>query len=381
MSRQIRFGMVVLVTLVSSLGWGKDHKLATDLRTDASKDLVSVIVQFNRTPGETHKNKIRSKGGTVDSDLSFVKAVAGKIPKNRLQELANDPDVAYISPDRPLHSHLNNTAGAVNANYAWQLGLDGTGVTVAVVDSGIHDFDDLKDTKGHSRILYAEDFTGTDKDDHYGHGTHVSGIIGGTGKDSSCSSCDVKFLGLAPNVRFVNLKALDNNGRGTDSTVINAINRAIQLKSTYNIRIMNLSLGRPVFESYTQDPLCQAVEAAWKAGIFVVVAAGNDGRDNSAGTNGYATITAPGNDPYVITAGAMNTNGTPTRYDDVIATYSSKGPTLIDHIVKPDLVAPGNRVSSIIAGNLSKLYPNNRTHRNLYDRNAKTTDILTSTSF
>src|SRR5215831_15826065 len=98
---------------------------------------------------------------------------------------------------------------------------------------------------------------------------------------------------------------------------------------------MNLSLGRPVFESYTLDPLCQAVEQAWKAGIVVVVAADNEGRNNSAGTNGYATITAPGNDPYVITVGAMKTMGTPTRVDDLIASYSSKGPTVVDAIAKP----------------------------------------------
>src|SRR5256884_4275000 len=85
--------------------------------------------------------------------------------------------------------------------------------------------------------------------------------------------------------------------------------------NAYNIRVINLSLGRPVFESYKLDPLCQAVEAAWKAGIVVVVAAGNSGRDNSQGTNGYATITSPGNDPYVITVGAMKTMGTPTRKD------------------------------------------------------------------
>jgi serine protease AprX len=136
--------------------------------------------------------------------------------------------------------------------------------------------------------------------------------------------------------------------------VIKAINQAISVKDIYNIRVMNLSLGRPVMESYTQDPLCQAVEAAWQAGIVVVVAAGNDGRDNSAGTDGYGTISAPGNDPYVITVGAMNTKNTPDRGDDVITSYSSKGPTAIDHIAKPDLVAPGNRVISLqMGGNLS----------------------------
>src|SRR5207247_1483069 len=148
------------------------------------------------------------------------------------------------------------------------------------------------------RIVYIQDFVGGGTDDHYGHGTHVAGIVGGNGFRSTCSTCFRTFRGIAPNVNFVNLRVLDKNGVGTDSKVIAPIQKAINLKNTYNIKVINLSLGRPVFESYTFDPLCQAVEQAWKAGIVVVVAAGNDGRNNSAGTNGYSTINAPGNDPY-----------------------------------------------------------------------------------
>ena len=157
------------------------------------------------------------------------------------------------------------------------------------------------------------------------------------------------------------------NGQGSDSTVIAAINRAIQLQGTYNIRVLNISLGRPVYESFTVDPLCQAVEAAYKAGIVVAVAAGNSGRNNTYGNNGYATIDAPGNDPYVITVGAMKAEGTMAR-DHVIASYSSKGPTLFDHIVKPDLVAPGNRVTSGIAtgSTLAKTYPGNNIAKSAY---------------
>src|SRR5208283_4443934 len=139
---------------------------------------------------------------------------------------------------------------------------------------------------------------------------------------------------------------LDQTGAGTDSSVIAAIEQAIALKAKYNIRVINLSLGRPVYESYKADPLCQAVEQAWKAGITVVVAAGNYGRANPATTFGYGTITAPGNDPYVITVGAMNDKGTPTLTDDVITTYSSRGPTLYDMVAKPDIVAPGNLIDS-----------------------------------
>ncbi len=175
------------------------------------------------------------------------------------------------------------------------------------------------------------------------------------------------YAGVAPAVNLINLLVLNSTGSSTDSVVIAGIQRAIQLQSQYNIQVINLSLGRPIFESYTVDPLCQAVEAAWKAGIVVVVAAGNGGRNNTASTDGYATITAPGNDPYVITVGAMNTENTSTTSDDVITSYSSKGPTLLDHIVKPDLVAPGNLIVSVLGdGTLPLEYPQNITDTNYF---------------
>ena len=128
--------------------------------------------------------------------------------------------------------------------------------------------------------------------------------------------------------------------------VIAAIQQAIALKNTYNIRVINLSLGRGIATNYAQDPLCQAVESAWNAGIVVVVAAGNFGRISVNGSNGYGTVAAPGNDPLVLTVGAMKAMGSYSRSDDQIASYSSKGPTTYDHVVKPDVVAPGNSVVS-----------------------------------
>ncbi len=135
-------------------------------------------------------------------------------------------------------------------------------------------------------------------------------------------------------MNLIDLKVLDQNGESNDAAVIAAIQEAIALKSKYNIKVINLSLGRPIFESYHLDPLCRAVEAAYHAGIVVAVAAGNLGR------NGYSTITSPGNTPEAITVGAMNTMGTVTRGDDQIASYSSRGPTYIDLIAKPDLRPP-----------------------------------------
>src|SRR2546422_424788 len=205
--------------------------------------------------------------------------------------------------------------------------------------------------------------------DLYGHGTHVAGILAGNATNSTGQNYSASFKGIAPNALLINLRALDQNGSGTDSTVIAAIQQAINLKTQYNIRVINLSLGHPVYESYTLDPLCQAVEAAWKAGIVVVAAAGNYGRDNSMGTKGYGTIASPGNDPYVITVGAMKTNDTLYTSDDTIASYSSKGPTLVDHLVKPDLVAPGNQVISLLAPNstLPLSYPKTLVSSSLYE--------------
>src|SRR6266567_1571658 len=254
----------------------------------------------------------------------------------------------------------------VNAPVAWQRwGLDGTGIGVAVIDSGVTAVGDLywwipsNQTYG-SRVVYSQNFVPgtTDSSDQYGHGTHVAGIIAGAGWFSTGSNFSHTFKGIAPNANIINLRVLDQNGVGTDSSVIAAIQTAISLKSTYNIRVINLSLGRQVYESYTLDPLCQAVEAAWNSGIVVLAAAGNQGRNDSAGTEGYGTIAAPGNDPYVITVGAMKTANTPTRTDDTIASYSSKGPTAFDQVVKPDIVAPGNQVVSLVSPNsqLPKTY-------------------------
>jgi len=264
-----------------------------------------------------------------------------------VDQLEGNPNVKYVSVDREIHHKLDYTAAAVNASAAWNAGTVGSGVGVAIIDSGINADPNL------AHITYTQDFTGaTGKNtgqDQYGHGQYVAGIVASSNPAALGANYTRFFIGMAPAANLINLRVLDANGSGSDTNVIAAIETAIQLKSTYNIRVINLSLGRPVFESYTLDPLCQAAEAAWRSGIVVVVAAGNDGRDNSFGTTGYGTITAPGNDPYVITVGAMKTEATYGRTDDLVASYSSKGPTQVDHIVKPDLVAPGNRVVSLAA--------------------------------
>jgi len=350
-------GLALLMLSAMPSYAGSTAKFSADLKQRAAGagSMVTVIVQYRQMPTASSIRTMQVGGAAIKSKLHTIRAVTMRVPVSMLAKLAKDPNVAYITPDRPvsLTATSEDYTTAVEADVAAaQFALDGTGVGVAIIDSGVADHGDLHDASGASRVVYSQSFVAGDTttSDKFGHGTHVAGLIGGTGANSGTGNGYLaKYAGVAPNVNIISLRVLDSNGSGTDSQVIAAIQQAIALQSTYNIRVINMSLGRPVYESYTLDPVCQAVESAWQAGIVVVVAAGNRGRDKSMGTHGFATIGAPGNDPAVITVAAARTMGTATRVDDAIASYSSKGPTLVDHLVKPDLVAPGNRLVSLRA--------------------------------
>ncbi len=150
---------------------------------------------------------------------------------------------------------------------------------------------------------------------------------------------------MAPAAHLINLKVLDSNGTGEAADVIDAIDFAIRFRHELGIRVINLSLGAAPTQSYRDDPLCLAVERAVKAGIVVVASAGNYG-STPDGKPIYGSITSPGISPHAITVGALRTQGTEDPSDDEVAPWSSKGPTLVDHIVKPDLVAPGSKIVS-----------------------------------
>lgn len=348
---------LLVVMLATSLCVAAPRKLSPELNSMASRtqqtseEFVDVIIQFRQgTVLQDHVNRMQGLGASHRSSLDVVHGGLFRIPASLLSTLANDPDVVYVSPDRKImHTSIwDYILDASQATQVIQAGYDGSGIGIAIIDSGVRaNHPDLQNLRtGNSRVVYSQSFVASDSsvDDAYGHGTHVAGLLAGNGQVSGGA-----MVGIASNVNLINLRVLDATGAGTDSAVIAAIQRAIQLKNTYNIRVINLSLGRRVSESYTLDPVCQAVEQAWKAGIVVVVAAGNYGRDNTQNTNGYGTITVPGNDPYVITVGATNTHATDITSDDTITSYSSKGPSLVDHVIKPDVVAPGNRVVSLLA--------------------------------
>lgn len=364
----------------------KPHsKISQDAASATPDKMLSVIIQYKQDPGVVEENTIAAHGGSLTGRMHTIHAHAVNLRRSELDALANDPNVTYISIDRKLAARggpaptvqsvmtsAEYTSEPINAPQVWAKGYLGTNIGVALIDSGVAPNPDLNTLPPayivgqpaalqfpkvagmvapaqNGRIVYSQNFVpgAMDATDQYGHGTHIAGLIAGSGQQSTGTQYFRSFRGSAPNANIVNLRVLDATGSGSDSTVIAAIEQAIALKSTYNIKVINLSLGRPIWESYMVDPLCQAVEQAWKAGIVVVVAAGNDGRDLNLNAEGYGTIEAPGNDPYVITVGAMNTKGTAALSDDVIASYSSKGPSFIDQVAKPDLVAPGNLVSSL----------------------------------
>ena len=218
----------------------------------------------------------------------------------------------------------------VGADKAWNHGWTGSGIGVAVIDTGINNTGDLA-----GKVVHSEDFSGdNDNVDHFGHGTFIGGLIAGSG---AASNGAVK--GVAPNADLISLKIAGGNGSADITHVIAALQWAVSFKDDYNIKVINLSLGTDSTQDYRIDPLNYAVEKAWQAGIVVVVSASNGGPNPG-------TITKPADDPYVVTVGAIRDNTTLGTSDDTVADFSGAGPTASNGLVKPDLAAPGGSVVS-----------------------------------
>ena len=250
----------------------------------------------------------------------------------------------------------------VGAEALWQqTGLDGQGVTVAVVDSGISDHVDLHQNtnnltqalNSNSRVISNVVFGGyTSPLDEYAHGTHVAGIIGGNGVAS-----DGQYEGIAPGVNLLNVRVSNNEGLTYTSDVIDGLQWVYDNKDVYNIRVVNLSITSTAPESYQTSPLDAAVEILWFNGITVVVSAGNNGT-----VDGPVTLYPPANDPFVITVGAVEDRGTPELDDDFVGAFSAYGITESGY-AKPELVAPGRNLISLLAGTEVTAYTKHPKHR------------------
>lgn len=324
------------------------HKLDKPLRDRAIKARGRSRVIVRGTNGVSDDELaavIRGAGGVRRRALRLIGGSVAELPDAALVALANNPHVAQVSDDRLVVGAMERTAATIGATAVRQdFGYDGTGVGVAVIDSGAAaSHDDLIEASGASAIDRFVDFVhGKDAAyDDYGHGTHVAGIIAGSGYDSSGARS-----GIAPGARLTVLKVLDSAGNGYISDVIAALDYVVANKDALNIRVVNLSVATGVYESYTTDPLTVAAEHVVANGVVLVAASGNNGRGPD-GRIRHGGVTAPGNAPSVLTVGASSHMGTIDREDDTIASFSSRGPGAIDYGAKPDLVAPGVGIESL----------------------------------
>lgn len=260
------------------------------------------------------------------------------------------------SDDTPVNTSVlaNVYPKVVRADVAWNTApyFQGSGVTVAVVDSGT-----FKTNALGTRLIGEVNFNSAEHTtvDQYGHGTFVSSVIGDDGSDSGG-----QFTGTAPKVNILGVRISDDYGMGTESDLVDALQWIFTNKSTYNIRVVNLSLNSSTWQSYHTSPLAAACEILWFNGIVVVVSAGN---------NGSATLYPPANDPFVITVGATNDLNTAGLTDDAIAAFSAYG---VDETgqAKPDLVAPGSNIIAFLPDTtrltISVQHPENRVNASYF---------------
>jgi serine protease AprX len=357
--------MAAVLLLAVVLAWGGtawaeqsaapvDPSVLTELDA-AGGGTVPVIVYAS--PGHLADLTAEINPATMDDSLTLIGAVSASVTSSSLAALEALPYVDYIAADVPTFGTdysdsldvTNATIGLGAITPPTQGGLDGTGVGVAVLDSGSADVPDLDGANGQSRVVAFVDFVNRRRHmyDDGGHGTFVDGIIAGDGAMSlptdQGGKATTQYRGVAPDANIISLKVLDRQGQGRASSLIAAIGWAIAHRPQYNIRVMNISVEGDVTCPAAYDPLDRAVDAAWQAGIVVVCAAGNEGAFGEGG------ILSPGNDPYAITVGASDTQQTADPSDDAVCSYSSIGPTLYDEYAKPDLVAPGNHIVSLRA--------------------------------
>jgi serine protease AprX len=308
---------------------------------------VSRVVVVERAPASPAAERaVRRAGGSVGRRLALAGGFAARVPARALTALRRDASVAGVWSDArvAMRSGPDCIAGdatcfdSLPPEAAWQqaIGLDkvptkyqGDGVTVASIDTGVTPTPNLG-----NRILARVDLTGErDGIDRFGHGTHMAGVIAGDGVTSQEA-----YQGAAPETGLVSVKVAGWDGATDVSTVIAGLQWVVSNGARFGIRVVNLSWGTDASQGYGVDPLDRAVERAWAAGLVVVVSAGNQGP-------GAGSIAKPADDPYVITVGAADTNGTASTADDTIAPFSSAGPTA-DGVAKPDVLAPGVSIVS-----------------------------------
>jgi serine protease AprX len=257
-------------------------------------------------------------------------------------EYALPPAVALESSETSdsTSQPVNYFLDTLRVRDVWGIGLKGKGIGIAVIDSGIAADSDFGTAQGTRLVQVSVNPTASNGDDVYGHGTHVAGIIGGSGADSGG-----EYAGIAPEATLIGVRISDDTGRANESDVVAAMQWVLDHQTQYNIRVVNLSINSSVEQSYHSSPLSAAVEILWFNRIVVVASAGNRTWQDS-----YNPVnTAPANDPFVITVGAsMETGAWLSFLDDYEAPFSAHGLTT-DGFTKPDILAPGTGIISVLA--------------------------------
>lgn len=321
------------------------------LATPASADLTSrpaspyIVSDIGTPDAAAALSAVGSIGVSAVETLDAGDAVLANLTDLQAQTLGDIPGVV-VTPDvtvsvqdttstpAPSRSPAAVFAQQTGATQLWAQGVTGAGVNIAVLDTGI---DPLPDFAG--RLIPGVDLSGEGNSllDSYGHGTFVAGLIAGNGASSGGA-----YTGEAPGAGLVSVKVAGASGQTDLATVIEGVGWTILHRSSLNIGVLNMSLGYQPVLSTVLDPLDIAVQKAWQAGIVVVTSAGNAGPFNG-------TILSPGDDPLVITAGALDDQGQTNPTDDTMTDFSSVGPTNPDGWFKPDLVASGRSVISLRA--------------------------------
>ena len=360
---KIIFSLVLLVAMLAQMNMHSHtsvanmHPLLVKIAAESPNQLVSVIFQVKQDKQDVEA-RVSNLAGVITHDLPILNAFTAKLPAAATLKFAGDPRVRWISLDaqvenskgKPVKDSIefvpepeNYFLETLNVHPLWEMGLQGQGITVAVIDSGVNQEKDLQinpnKAKPDSRVLEQITFNSNagHTNDATGHGTHVAGIIAGSGYRS-----DGVYAGIAPQANIISLKICDEKGMAYESDAIEAMQWVLDHKEQYNIRVVNISVNSTSESSYHASPLDAAAEILWFNGIVVVASVGNKG----AGSGYNTANAAPANDPFIITVGATDEHNSPDYSDDSVAPFSAHGTTL-DGTNKPELVAPGTDIISI----------------------------------
>jgi serine protease AprX len=331
--RQLLLGAAGVVVLAAVAG-------ASSAAASSTSSSEYIVAALDGTTPANLASIVTAAGGNVLATLPVGSMLTADLTPGEAQSVGSQSGIE-VTPDVPVSAQgkFTGTPGLPaafpqqsGATALWAKNDTGSGINVAVLDTGIQALPDFT-----GRLAGGVDLTGGGNPfyDAYGHGTFVAGLIAGNGASSGG-----QYTGEAPGAGLVSVKVAGSTGQTDLATVIEGVDWTIEHASALNIRILNMSLGFQPFESTTLNPLDQVVQQAWNAGIVVVASAGNAGPFNG-------TILSPGDDPLVITVGSVDDQGQANPADDLMSAFSSVGPTNPDGWAKPDLVTSGRSIVSL----------------------------------